>query len=238
MIPLELQKDSDGLLYLEDNDIFKKPCLNIDRRENIDEYYKTLFYPIPSTSEYIIKYNCREYTKRKILEIKEMLSTLIEKQKNIKSVDFPIAYFVYMNRLSGLIVKYYEESISCDNVFNLQDIEALGKYYYHDEDNIRNLFMLFNDILSILQELIANDVYYFDINPGNFVISNNQVKIIDFDYRFMHFEKKELPPKIVYSRYFSMIRKILYNLSNHLDSNTIEETKVYMKKLENKIYRG
>ena len=240
MIPLELKKDKKGLLYLEDNNIFSKTCLNIDKRKGVDEFYQSLFYPIQSTEEYIIKYNCTEFTRKQIKRIKEMLAILIEKQKDIKMTDFPIAYYTYMERLSGLIIKYYKDSISCDRIFDLQDIELLGKYYYHDEDNIRNTFMLFDDILNILQELIDNNIYYLDINPGNFVIFDNQVKLIDFDYRLIQFEKSELLLNIIKCRYFNMIRKMLrsVNLYSETNCNNLEESKKYLKKLENNVRKG
>ena len=238
MIPLELKKDKDGLLYLVDNTIFNRSYLEIDKRHDIDEYYQNYFYSINSTDEYIIKHSCTEFTRKQIEKIKKMLSILIEKQKDVKSVDFPIAYFVYTKKLCGLIIKYYKDGISCDNVIKLRDIEYLGKYYSHDADNIHNLFMLFNDILSIIEELLDNSIYYTDINPGNIVLHDNKVKLIDFDYRFVHFQENNLRYKIVMSGYDYLIKEILrcYNLEYNVDSlNNIDEAKKYLKTIENNV---
>ena len=78
MIPFELKRDKDGLLYLEDDNVFKKGSLNLDKRFDIDEYYQNYFYPIDSTDEYIIKYRSTEYTRKEIKKVKEMLINLID----------------------------------------------------------------------------------------------------------------------------------------------------------------
>ena len=83
MIPCELKYDKDGLLYLEDDNLFKRKGLHIDKRTGIDEYFQGFFYSLASTDEYIIKYNSTEFTKKEIIAIKEMLLKLVEKQKNI-----------------------------------------------------------------------------------------------------------------------------------------------------------
>lgn len=240
MIPLELKCDKDGLLYLEDDNIFKKHSLNIDKRNGIDEYFQNYFYPIDSTDEYIIKYSSTEFTRRQIIKVKEMLLNLIEKQKNVKSVDFPIAYFVYMKRLSGLIIKYYKDSISCDHIIN-NDIEYLGKYYCHDEDNVHNLFIMFNELLDIIHELIENGICYVDLNPGNILISDNKLKLIDFDYKYIHFTRDDLEINYVMRGYYMFIREVLksFRLDCPLDYyKGYNESKLYLKKMENKVRKG
>ena len=241
MIPFELKRDKDGLLYLEDDNVFKKGSLNLDKRFDIDEYYQNYFYPIDSTDEYIIKYRSTEYTRKEIKNVKEMLINLIDKQKNIKSVDFPIAYFSYMKRLSGLIIKYYKDSISCDHITNSEDIECLGKYYYHDEDSVHNLFLLFNELLDVIYELIDNGVCFTDLNPGNILISDNSVKLIDFDYKYVYFTKNDLEINYVMYGYYMFIREMLksFNLECLLDYyKGYNESKTFLKKLENKVRKG
>ena len=240
MIPLELKNDKEGLLYLEDDNIFRKHSLQIDKRNNVDEYFKYVFYPVDSTDEYIIKYSCTVYTRKQIKLIKEMLFNLVCKQKNIKSVDFPIAYFYHMKRLCGLIVKYYKEGISVDNIIKLQDIESVGKYYYHDENNIRNLFMLYSELLNTIIELFDNDIFYVDLNPGNIVLYNNQVKLIDFDYRYISFNNKDKKIKTIIDSYLEFVRVTLnsFYVSNYNnDCNDFRDVKRYLKKLENNVYR-
>ena len=46
--------------------------------------------------------------------------------------------------------------------------------------------------------MYENGIYYLDINPGNIVLSDNQIKLIDFDYYYVRFDKKnEIVPKIM-----------------------------------------
>lgn len=241
MIPYDLKRDKDGLLYLQDEDILRKSTLRIDKRGEVDEYYQQNFYPISTSDDYIIKYNCTWYTRKEIKRIKEMLANLVYRQKDIPNVDFPIAYFVHMKRLSGLIVKYYKDGISFDNVAKLQDIEAIGKYYYHDEDNIHNLFMLYEELLNVSNELFENGVYYTDINQGNVVLNNNQVKLIDFDYRYVLFDRKDFILPFIITNYFRFVRESLNSLnlySDVSDCNNYDDAKKYIKKLENTIRKG
>ena len=72
-----------------------------------------------------------------------------------------------------------------------KDINVLSKYYYHADDSIHNLYLLFIDILTLIEELYENKVYYTDIHRGNFVVNDNSVKLIDFDYKYIHFEDKK-----------------------------------------------
>lgn len=241
MIPYDLKRDKDGLLYLQDEDILRKSTLRIDKRGEVDEYYQQYFYPIASSDDYIIKYSCTWYTRKQIKRIKEMLANLVYKQKDIPNVDFPIAYFVHMKRLSGLIVKYYKDGISFDNVAKLQDIEAIGKYYYHDEDNIHNLFMLYEELLNLSNELFEKGVYYTDLNQGNIVLDNNQVKLIDFDYRFVLFDQKDACLPFIITNYLRLVRETLSSFNLYCDVSdyyNYEDAKKYIKKLENTVRKG
>ena len=238
MIPYELKRDKDGILYYEENDILRRRPLSIDKRESrYEKYYQNAFYPFRSTDDYIIKFSLTGFARKERREIKEMLANLIDKQKDIKSVDFPIGYFVHMKKLAGLIVKYYKDGVSCDNVFSTGLMDDLGKYYYHDEDSLHNLFLLFEEVLNIQEEMFDNGVYYMDTNAGNIVLSNNQVKIIDFDRRYVKFTDKDQSLKSIMYSYFFLIRSaMLYYECNESINNycsSFKEAKVYTKKIEN-----
>ena len=45
-----------------------------------------------------------------------------------------------------------------------------------------------SDILDIIEELKDNSIRYTDCNPGNLVLKNNQVHLIDFDPNYVHFD--------------------------------------------------
>ena len=242
MIPIELNRDKDGLLYYRDDNILTKPQLALDKRANIENrYFHNGFYPIPSTDEYIIKFCYTCFTRKEIKEIKYMLDNLVNKQKNVSNVDFPIAYFALRKKLYGLIVKYYKDGIACANVFESHCIETLGKYYYHNEDSIHNLFMLYDELLNIVYEMFENGIYYTDLNLGNIVINDNKLKVIDFDPRYVFFNQKDERLRNVLDGYYLFIDSSLniLKLGNNSDEYyNFEETKKYLKKLENKIRRG
>ena len=240
MLPFELKKDKEGLFYIDDKKILKYNSLLLDNRIiNENKYDQYGFYRLFSTDEYIIKYNYNPYMKEARERIKKMLFILQSKQDNISTVDFPIGYYKKFLKLQGLIIKYYKNGISLDNTILTGDIEGLGKYYYHDEDNIHNLFLLFNEILDTIYEMFENGIYYRDIHPGNIVLTDNKAKIIDFDYRLVHFNNKDSNLAIIMSNYDLLLRTVLnkYNLFSSLNDyfTDFEQAKVFTKKLENSV---
>lgn len=240
MIPVELKVDKEGLLYTKDKKIIRENSLLIDNRffEN-DRYYQNGFYPLSSTDEYIVKYSYTPYMKQEREAYKEMLFNLVNKQKDVPDVDFPIGYFRHRRKLAGLIVPYYKNGISCDNIFKHQDINEIKQYYYHDEDDIRNLFLLLEDVLNLIYEMFENGVYYSDINSGNLVLTDNQVKIIDFDPRFVKFKDKDKRLEIIMMTYNWLIREVMkyFDFPYYFveDFQNFEHVKVYTKKLENRV---
>ena len=242
MIPLELEIDKEGLLYYKNRNITSLNPLLIDNRKiEEDRYYQHSFYSFPSTDEYIIKYCCTVFTRKEIKIIKEMLLKLREKQNDLPNIDFPIGYFIERKKLAGIIVKYYKNGVSCDNVIEKGDIEALGKYYYHDEDNNHNLFLLLNDYLDLLYEMFENGIYYLDTNPGNIILDDNKVKIIDFDHGYVKFDNKDNCLKSImwgFNYLLKYINRYYYNYELSIDAcKDFDESKKYLKKLENSIHR-
>lgn len=243
MIPLELKKDKYGLLYSDDIELVRQYSLPIDKRVfKHERYYISAFYPFKSTDEYIIKYSLTVFTKREIKKILEMLDTLVSKQKNVSNVDFPIGYYVFMKKLQGVVIKYYKDGVSLDNILLTKDIENVGKYYYHEEDNIHNLFMLFNDVLDLEYEMFENGIYYRDLNPGNLVLFNNKPKIIDFDYRYIRFDDVDCGLIDIMESYSLLLKEVLsnYKLIDGVEyiSKDFDDAKEFTKKLENKVRRN
>ena len=240
MIPVELMCDKDGLLYYEDEHLSSRRPLFIDKRNlGEDVYYQHMFYPFNSTEDYIIKYCCTIYTRKEVKQIRNMLETLISKQNNIPNVDFPIGYFKQFKKIAGQIIRYYPNGLSLDNILSNKDLNAFGKYYYHDEDSIHNLFLFLNDVLDIIYEMYENGIYYTDSNPGNFVLVDNKVKLIDFDHRYVKFNDKDMNLKYVLSGYNYLLNAIkrTYELGNQelCPFKNFEQGKQYVKKMENSI---
>ena len=241
MIPTELKFDKDGLLYTNDRKILRKNSLLLDKRyfEN-ERYYQNGFYALDSTNEYIVKYSYTTLTKQEREAYKEMLSNLVNIQNKITSVDFPIGYYRQRKKLMGLIIPYYQNGVSCDNIFSHKDIEELGKYYYHDEDNIHNLFLLLDNVLSLVYEIFENGVYYSDINPGNIILDDNKAKIIDFDPRFVKFDDKDKRLETIMTTYNWFLKEVLKYLDilYYVDEfKSFEGAYGYTKKLENVVRR-
>lgn len=241
MIPCELQLDKDGLLYLKDDNVKKRNFLCLDKRAELTRYDKCLFYSLDSTDDYIIKYYTYYLTSKDINAIKEMLSILVSKQENIKLTDFPIGYLVYLQNLSGLIIKYYKDGVSLDNIFISGNMGKLSEYYHHDDNNLHNVFLLFYDILNLIYELMENSIFYNDINPGNIVITNEQARLIDFDHRYVTFKRTDNQIKRVMTRFHDFVSWTLGQLYLHYqieDLTDYEQARKTLTMLENKIRRG
>ena len=239
MQPLELKKDRDGLLYVDNRKLLVNDMLLDKRKLDLDQkYYTHGYFRLTSTIDYIIKYCYTELTKKESNEYKEMLYNLVSKQSSIIRTDFPIGYFKDHRKVSGLIIKYYEGGISLDNILKEHDINLIDKYFLHDDDIIHNLFMLFYDIINNIRKMFDNNIYYLDINLSNFILYNNAVKIIDFEPRTVKFDNKDTRLINILRFYSSLVLKVLkeYNLYSSIDQNILsfDEAKVMLKKLENK----
>ena len=238
MIPMELKIDKEGLLYLDENDLKQKESLFIDKRHVPDDvFYINAFYKIFDTDDYILKYSITCLSKKDSANIKNMLLNLRDKQAKIPDVDFPIGYLQgNRKKVCGTIVRYYPNSISLDNIFNQREIELIGKYYYHDENNQHNVGLLLLDILNLLNEMFENGVYYTDSNPGNIVLHNNQPKIIDFDFRYVKFDNKDKMLKAVLNNYLLLAKMLLTKVNIFADyflssCHNFEDAKQYIKRI-------
>ncbi len=236
LLPIDAKIDKNGLLYI-DNDAFKRYPLNLNYNLKISN----LFYSLLNTDDYIIKYSLCSLKQEQLIQ---MLMNFKKLQKNINDTDFPIGYYKEDDFIRGQIIKYYKNSPTLFKLIKEKDINIFGKYYYHDDDSIHNLYMIMLDILDLLEELFNNGVYYTDIHSGNFVIHNNQIKLIDFDYNFIHFMKnidKELLDILLwnYSRLFFYVNKV-YNLGNFAldECHDFKYMKKYVKSMENHVRRG
>ena len=241
MIPMELKFDKEGLLYYDNPNLIMERPLDIgDPYSEQNDYYNYVFYKLPSTDDYIVKYCSTIYSRREIKAFKEMLKRLIMVQNNVERTDFPIGYYSSLNKkLSGLIIKNYKDALSLDKIAENHDINALNKYYYHDDDSLHNLFLLFLDVLESLKEMHDNNILYFDSNPGNVVLADNMAKIIDFDYRFIKFEKNDTRDSVLYTNFILFVKSLLksYDIDEKVNAyySNYYDTKEYVKKLEKSI---
>ncbi len=243
MLPMELKRDKYGLLYTDDVELIRYGCLDIDKRvfEN-ERYYTNKFYSFPSTDDYIIKFSETGFTRRERRKMLEMLDILVSKQKDVKDVDFPIGYYAFMKKFAGFIIPYYKNGIAYDQVLLSKDINELSKYYPHDEDGLHNMVLLLYDVLDLVQEMFDNGIYYSDINPGNIILTDEKVRLIDFDYRFVKFVNKDESLTKIMQCYKFLLNEVLENYKLAKDLAYIpsgfEDAKVFTKKMENKVRKS
>ena len=231
MLPLELKKDCNNLFYLDNPHMlgYMFPFHN----------YHNLFFVIVGVKDFIVKYYNEDYSKRDQLKDKEMILNLLSLQSKFKDIDFPIGYYKRGKNLKGIIVPYYN-SPSLKNIVETCELGELSKYYYHDDDEIHNLFKLYLDILEMLEQLFIEKIYYIDINVGNFVFENNCVKLIDFDHNYIYFNTKEKESlRSIINNYSNLIylvsRKFRIGTYFIEQVDSFNETKVMVKKLENRV---
>lgn len=235
MIPLELMKDSDGILFM--NNINHRDVTKFPYQQNTFKYQ---FFNIPSTDEYILKYYKFNSLYSDLVEMKTMLMELNKRRNKLEDIDFPIGYYLEEDELKGAIVYYYKKALSLRDFSILYSLEDLQKYYFHDDNMHRNLVMLYLDILNLLEKMMDEKMYYLDVHSGNFVMYNNNVKVIDFEPRQLAFNDE-------FNNYYQSILicfKFLVNFTNNKlglenalidDCSNINILKGEVKKLEKRL---
>lgn len=182
MIPIECKIDDYGFLYLDDEYIFKKSIKYYNKLDKI----KSKFFEIESTDEYIVKYHLEKLNKKDVFKM--LLKFYGVKANILSNIKFPIGYYKENNKIKGLIIPNYPHAVSLRYVIINNNLDY---YYNHSEDKRENILSLLKDILKILKDLYDNGIIYVDVNPGNFVFYQNEVKIIDFDPKFMFYEDSD-----------------------------------------------
>ncbi len=227
MYPLEMKFDDNNIGYID----LSKQGLVLEKQEFMTYDYKNNqvplksdFYQLSSTNDYLLKVN-------KELDVNDignyyMLKNLIKLQSMITKVDLPIGYVKNNWYTVGQIIRNYPEAKSLKNICIKEDLESLQKYIYRDEDSLHNLFVVYLEVLELLEELFENNIAYFDVNPGNFVVYNNQIKIIDFERKYIEFEKTKMNEFIVINNYLESLNKLLHavGINEHYDCILMEQT--------------
>ena len=236
----KLKVDSNGLFYVEDKDIVQSN-INVDQRIGIiNRGYNAYFYPIEGLSDYVVKYEKKPFEDGEIDDLKKMLAALVSRQENIKLTDLPIGYSVNEGQITGTIIKYYPNSVSLDNLLKTRNISNISEHYHRDDNPFHNLFMLFHDVLKILEELLNNGIAYRDVNAGNIIITDNQVKLIDFDHFYVEIDKNEEFKSDVYFFFSRFIEETLEYYHLRCPNFYIEssESSAGLDRLEERISKG
>ena len=228
-LPNNLNTDKNGLVYISDK---VDNIIHVNHKKELTHKY----YKIDSTNDYIIKYNLDKVDNGKICN---MLNTFYRVWPNIKQIDFPIGYYGEANKPKGLIIPYYNDGITLNDIDN---INQLLKYYNVSEDKYHNIYLLLNNILILLEEMYENEIIYTDVSLDNFSLVNGNIKINDFDSKYIHFRDN-------YKNYYLKSILINYeilvcNLYNFLLNSKIsvkskesgfEDMKKYIKKIDDNL---
>ena len=220
-LPEELKVDKYGCFYMDDVLAYKSYICFSDYIERNGFRCKSSFSRIKSTNDYIIKRSIISLSRRERNEILVMLRVFREIASRLPKIDLPIGYHKEGRHLDGTIIPYYESSPSIKNIMDNYSLEKYRIIYNHSDDVISNLFSSLNDILNIIESLFDNNVFYFDINYGNFLVSQNEMKIIDFEPNHMSFTKDKYTFSILVVNFLRLVHEVLenyhlpiYNLSN------------------------
>ena len=149
---------------------------------------KSRFFRVIEEPNKIIKYSITGLDVDKTVE---MITRFRLVKRDITRTQLPDSLYLEDGLVKGTVIPYFENSPSLYNIVETHSLEELSKVYQHDDDEIRNLFIMFEAILNALEELKDHSILYYDSNPGNFVIHNNQVEIIDFDHRCLRYEESK-----------------------------------------------
>lgn len=231
MLPMEFKIDKNGLFYFDNENLLN----------SLYPFYnnKNLFFHLEGIDNYLVKYSSKEYTKKEILKYKQMLLFFQKLQPQFKEIDFPIGYYKEANELRGIIIPYYHGP-TLRKVSEERELGDLSKYYYQDDDMIHNLFCLYLDILDQMEHLFAEKIYYVDVHSGNFVLDNNQVKLIDFEIPYIHFNQKARESlTTIINNYIYLVKITNRRFGIHDDllftEGNFSETRFLVKSLENRV---
>ena len=226
--------DNHGLYYFNELDKGKK--LVFPTTINSKKNTKVSFYELLTLKNYIIKCSNKELNHE---EYFKMLNIFKDIQNKITLSDLPIGYYQEKGILRGTVIPYYKNSTSLMDISQSKNINKLTSYYHHDDDNLHNLYLLLNDILNILEELQSNNVNYIDSNPSNFLIKDNEVKLIDFDPKYLKYGQDKKSINATLTRFDDLV----YSL--HLDfriaslpiykAKNFNVMRKHLAKLENKM---
>lgn len=242
MYPLEMKFDKNNIGYIDINNIIleRKQFINQDYDSKEIIPVKKDFY-LTNSKDYLLKIN--KNIDEHDAGLHELTIHLIKKQYEFRNIDLPIG--IVFNELDtvGQIIRYYKNAKSLKNICINEDLESLQKYIYRDEDSLHNLFLVYLEVLDILEEMFESGISYFDVNGGNFVIYNNKVKIIDFEPEYISFKKMKYDEHIIIHNYLETLGQLIRALGINeyydcvIGDKEFSKIRTKVKQFENKIRR-
>lgn len=200
--------DKNGLWYLDTCDVYLTPF----KFSEVGTSWKNNphFFKIDGIDDYIVKDTTLYPFFFNRLKNLNLLKKLQNKQESLPNIDFPIGYVKDIkDGYKGIIIPYYKGATSLNDFIYLNRLKDLVNLYHHDDNDIDNLVTMFLEILSLIKTMYYNEIYYLDIHPGNFLIYNNSIKIVDFESEYIYFKDRDnWYFKRIISNYEVLINKI------------------------------
>lgn len=129
----------------------------------------------------------------------DLILSLQKRQPKVKLTEFPTGIVTIEDKIIGQEMPFYEGYQNIDK-FLQGDSSLLVTHYYLE-------------IIKIVKELCDNGIYFYDLHPGNVVVSGKNVRIIDFESTFLDIDPKDADES--YDRVLVYL-KVLINRLNEL----------------------
>lgn len=139
-----------------------------------------------------------------------LVDKLQQKQDSVKLTEFPTGIITIENKIIGQEIPYYD---------NHKTIKA----EIEEIKDIKKLLLYYKQIIDIIEELLKNNIYYADLNTGNFLVKNDIIKLIDFELGFINFDGNY---KYIINNLINLLKSLKKNLTidfNFSNNSTIEE---------------
>ena len=182
VVGVYMKVKSNNIAYLDESHKGEEIKFSLNKLE-----IKSKFYEILDDPFFIIK----QYEVSDEEALFKMLLRFKEVHEHIEKTDLPISYYKENNITSGQIIPYYEDSANLYNLSMTKNLDRLMEVYKKDDDKVHNLFLLYQDIVDIIEELWDYDILYQDSNSTNFVFKDNKVHLIDFDPKYVILKNKK-----------------------------------------------
>ena len=141
-------------------------------------------------------------------------------QNNVLLTTFPYGVVTLDKRIVGQIIPIYHNCVSLR--------QYVKEHGWECED-------IYLECLNILKELCANGAYYYDMNADNFLITNDGIKLIDFEDHQMEFDHAFSPKQERVIHNFRIMLMILSRsqikekYANFINANSFAELEAILK---------
>ena len=217
------RKDHNNLWYINAHDVKTSEIIFHDLVKSYGE--RRHFYKIDGIDNYVIKDSTMYPLTFNRIKNLSLLKNLSCRQEEFTNIDFPVAYYQSFKMLKGIIIPYYEDSISLRKLI-----------YLHS-----NLITLLLEILELIVSMYDKNICYLDIHSGNFLLYNNSVKVIDFEPGYVYFQKKDKYYNRMAKNYAMLVERICHRFGfkeiSVKPEGTFLETETKVKALRKELER-